>query len=307
VKTIKFCPVCGSSDAELAYSAPTTRGQDRKLWIVFECRDCGHQYLNPQPTWEELEPYYNSGYDPYDPMHDSEADDDQEIEKAQKLRLFRHIPLPTEKRLLDVGCGAGRFLRLAKKLGAFEQGVEPNEYAASVAQKQGLNVFHGTLEEFARGVGSIAKFDVITANHVVEHVPDPVATLRAMKQLLAPHGFIWIAVPNAAYPVGRALRGRWHSADLPYHLMQFTPRSMIRAGERAGLVLRHQETESIPRIVESSLGQYFRYKWMLPRRLTQPTGINRLFSHWFAKRMDARVNGEAILSEFVQKNGNDPS
>lgn len=43
-----------------------------------------------------------------------------------------------------------------------------------------------------------------------------------MKALLAPGGFIWIAVPNASYPPSKSLKGRWHSADPPYHLMQFS-------------------------------------------------------------------------------------
>lgn len=131
---------CHSRDIAQAYSAPTTRGQDRKLWSVSECRACGHQFMDPQPSWDELQPYYNEGYDPYDPMHGSEVGDAEAIREAMETGLFRHIPLPTGKRLLDVGCGAGWFVRISENLGAIAQGVEPSEYAASLAQKQGLNV-----------------------------------------------------------------------------------------------------------------------------------------------------------------------
>lgn len=253
--------------------------------------------MNPQPSWDELQPYYNEGYDPYDPSHGSDVADAEEIRLAKQTGRFRHIPLPTGKRLLDVGCGAGFFLRIAKKLGAIEQGIEPSEYAASVAQKQNLNVFCGTLQDFS--AQTEAKFDIITSNHVIEHVPNPVETLACMKRLLAPGGFIWIAVPNAAYPLSRSLNGLWHAADLPYHLMQFTPKSIIKAGEEAGLKARHQSTESIPRIVEASLGQYFRYRWKLPRTLTQETGALRPLARWYASRMDKTCNGEAVITEFV--------
>jgi 2-polyprenyl-3-methyl-5-hydroxy-6-metoxy-1,4-benzoquinol methylase len=257
--------------------------------------------MNPQPLWDELQPYYDNNYDPYDPMHGSEANDDSEVKRAELLGSFRHISIQKRTRILDVGSGAGYFLRIAKKLGAVEQGVEPSQYAANLAQKQGLNVFHGTLEDFARQDGTKNKFDIITANHVIEHVPDPVETLQTMKQFLAPGGFIWIAVPNAANQINKAIKGYWHSADLPYHVMQFSPASMLLAGERAGLKMRYQKTESIPKIVESSIGLYLRYKWKLPRRITQKLGILTPISRWYADRIDRQVNGEAIITEFIHQ------
>jgi 2-polyprenyl-3-methyl-5-hydroxy-6-metoxy-1,4-benzoquinol methylase len=299
MRNLANCPVCGSQQFRWAYSAPTTRGQDQRLWSVCECKGCGHKFMNPQPSWGDLEFYYNHAYEAYDPMHGSQAEDDREIEQAKRTGIFRHIPVPTDKRLLDVGCGAGWFLRISKKLGAIEQGVEPSEYAAKLAQKQDLRVFHGTLESYVKQAPAGALFDIITANHVMEHVPEPVETLRTMRRLLAPGGVAWIAVPNADYPICRALKGLWHSSDLPYHLMHFTPGSMAEAGHRAGLKVRRQTTESIPRNVAASLGQYLRYKWKLPRQLTQSLGLLEAASNWYAQRVDAEVSGEAILTEFV--------
>jgi 2-polyprenyl-3-methyl-5-hydroxy-6-metoxy-1,4-benzoquinol methylase len=299
VKALVKCPVCSLMDFSFAYSAPTTRGQDQRLWSVSECKGCSHQFMNPQPSWEELEFYYDKGYQPYDTMHGSQAEDDQEIEAAKRSGTFRHIPVPTGKRLLDVGCGAGWFLRIAKKLGAIEQGVEPSGYAAALAQKQGLRIFNGTLESFVQNIPAGTQFDIITASHVLEHVPAPVDTLRAMKLLLAPGGFVWIGVPNASYPICRALKGLWHSSDLPYHLMQFTPKSMAEAGRLAELKMRRQTTESIPQLVSASLGQYLRYKWKLPRRLTQKFGVLDVISERYAKYVDAKIVGEAILTEFI--------
>lgn len=255
--------------------------------------------MNPQPSWDDLEFYYNNAYEAYDPMHGSGANDEQEIERAKLTGSFRHIPLPSGMRLLDVGCGGGYFLRITAKLGAIAEGVEPSRYAAEVAWKQGLRVFHGTLESYADEAPSGTQFDIITANHVVEHVPRPVETLCEMKRLLAPGGFIWIAVPNAAYPICRSLKGLWHSTDLPYHLMQFTPASISEAGRQAGLKIRRQYTESLPRNVAASLGQYLRYRWKLPRRFTQRLRFLDAVSVWYARRADRKCAGEAILTEFV--------
>jgi SAM-dependent methyltransferase len=120
------------------FAARTSRGQDKTLWPVSEGASCDHQFMNPQPTWRELEQYYSYAYAPYDPMHGFSIDDDGEVAEAKRTGFLRHIPIPFEKRLRDLGCGGGRFLRVAKKLGAIEQGVEPSEYAAAVAKKQGI-------------------------------------------------------------------------------------------------------------------------------------------------------------------------
>jgi 2-polyprenyl-3-methyl-5-hydroxy-6-metoxy-1,4-benzoquinol methylase len=300
LKNLTNCPVCESERFSLAFSAPTTRGLDERQWLVSECGACGHQFMNPQPSQRELEFYYNSEYDAYDPMHGSEDSDDREVEQAKLTGKIRHIPLPAGLRLLDVGCGAGWFLRICKKLGAIEQGVEPSAYGSEIAQKQGLRVFHGTLEEYVEQAPTGTQFDIITANHVVEHLHDPVKTLHTMKGLLAPRGYLWIAVPNAAYPICRALKGRWHSSDLPYHLMHFTPESMAEAGSRAGLKVLRQATESMVPQVAASIGLFLRYRCFLPRRLTQHFGAPLDFaSQWYARRVDAKVNGEAVLTEFV--------
>jgi SAM-dependent methyltransferase len=255
--------------------------------------------VNPQPSWEELEFYYNSGYEAYDPTHGSTGSDDEVIEQAKRAGTFRHIPLPTGLRILDVGCGGGWFLRICKKLGAIEQGVEPSEHAADMWQKQGLRVFNGTLEQYIDQEQN-AKFDIITAHHVVEHLPDPVKTLDAMRRLLSPNGYIWIEVPNATNPICRALEGRWYSSDLPYHLMHFTPASMTEAGRRAGLKVRSQITESMPKNVAASIYLVLRYKCLLPIRLTKSCRfIFDPLSKWYAAKLDANFAGEALITEFV--------
>jgi hypothetical protein len=89
------------------------------------------------------------------------------------------------------------------------------------------------------------------------------------------------------------------TADLPYHLMQFSPLSMARAGREAGLHIRHQRTQSIPHLVEASLGQYLRYRWMIPRRMLANTKASRMLAQWYAKHADASGNGEAIITEMI--------
>lgn len=299
MKQLANCPICASSRVAFAFNAPTTRGLDDAQWSIFECTDCSHQFVNPQPTRQELQSYYSADYEAYDPTHGSSASDDEELRRAKASGKIRHIPLPSGMRVLDVGSGGGWFLRICKKLGAIEQGVELSKHAAEMARNQGLRVFQGSLDEYLAQAPSPPQFDIITANHVVEHLPDPVETLRIMKSLVAPGGFIWISVPNAAYPLCRALKGRWHSSDFPYHLMQFSPASMTQAGHRAGLKVRRQTTESLPRVVAGSLRQYLRFRFLVPQHFTERLAPMNVLARWYAQRSDANVNGEAILTEFV--------
>jgi len=300
MQQLEKCPVCQVDSIRFDYTGMTSNAKiDTRTWDVWSCKSCGHGFINPQPSWEDLEPYYSSNYVAYDPLHGSVGDDEKTVSHALAEGKHRHVPLQPGTRLLDVGCGAGFFLRVAQKLGAIVQGVEPSAHGAKLARESGISVFHGNLEAYISS-GEAGQFDVITANHVIEHVPNPVETLAMMKTLLAPGGYIWIAVPNAKYPLARKLKGLWHSTDLPWHLMQFSPESMALTGQRAGLKVRSQKTESIPRIVAGSLRLYLRYCWWLPRRLTLKIGL--IDSRWapgFARRMDQQCSGEAVITEFI--------
>ncbi len=98
------------------------------------------------------------------------------------------------KELLDIGCGSGIFIEWMTANGWNCKGVEPNKEAAQVARENKLNVFNGTLEEYALKQEDL--FSVITMHNVLEHIPNPEKTLDVAKQLLNPSGILFIKVPN---------------------------------------------------------------------------------------------------------------
>ncbi|TPQ27237.1 hypothetical protein C2U70_30885 [Bradyrhizobium guangdongense] len=253
--------------------------------------------MNPQPSWEELQPYYDHNYSAYRPTHDAAADDTSVVKEARRTGQFRDIPLRPKMRILDVGCGGGYFLHIMKILGATTKGIEPSPHGARAAKQRGIEVFNGMLEDFAKTTSE--RFDVITAHHVLEHAPDPIETLQTMKQLLAPGGVVWIEVPNAGYTLARACRGYWHSTDLPFHLMQFTPKSVALAGKRAGLEVQYQKSESKPENVAASMRLYLRFRWMIPLRVADHIWPIQPLSKIYAKRVDASLNGESVITQFV--------
>ena len=255
--------------------------------------------MSPQPSFEELEPFYHEDYSPYET--EREPIDDL-VEQASREGEFRHITIRPGIEILDLGCGGGDFLRVAAHLGARVVGVDPSPIAAQRARGQDVEVFCGTIEDYAAAHEG-RRFDVVTGSHVIEHVPQPVETLRTMKRLLKPDGFIWLGLPNAGCWAYLRLRGRWHAAGLPWHIQQFTTTSIVRAGQRAGLTARRVDTESPAHATAASLRQWLRYRLLIPERLTERIRpLNRFVAAYVSKRLDQQVAGEAILAEFVADN-----
>lgn len=290
---LERCPSCHAGRISLRYKGKTTRNPaDSAEWEVYGCHACGLGFLNPRPTWRELEPYYSSQYAAYQPSHGATASDEDVIAEARSKGTFRHIPIPEGKRVLDVGCGGGYFLRICSKLGAAVQGVEPSPVAADQARSQGFPVFNGMLDDFTTD----ERFDIITANQVLEHVPDPVATLEKMKSLLAPGGMIWLAVPNGDCIWAEKLGWQWDGADLPFHLLHFGPRSIATAAEKAGLSVKNLYTESVPWIVAYTRQKHLRTRYFIPRKLSA-LFITADRSAALGSKLDAETAGDNLIVE----------
>jgi SAM-dependent methyltransferase len=104
-------------------------------------------------------------------------------------------------------------------------GVEPGEAYAAHARAAGARVLDALPEADARG------FDAITAHHVLEHLRDPVAVLRALVARLAPGGLVYLSVPDMG-PNPRPAFDRLHFA----HVHGFVPETLDLLAARAGLV-----------------------------------------------------------------------
>jgi len=144
-------------------------------------------------------------------------------------------------RLLDVGCGNGRFLVLMRALGWEGSGVEPDPRSAAIASDHGLEVAP-SLGEARRPPGG---FDVVTMNHVVEHLDDPVAELREIRRLCAPGGLVGIATPNWAALTRRLLGRHWYALEPPRHVVLFTARTLRATVEAAGFRVVSSATRSV--------------------------------------------------------------
>lgn len=166
--------------------------------------------------------------------------DDGELEiAAERAVVLREVAeRQPSARVLDVGCGAGRFLSLARDAGLDCHGFEPNPDAAALAaEKTGAHVHSGSLSSIPH------HFDFIHLADVLEHVPDPVQMLTELRPLLGPRGTIIARGPLeanrhlflASMRARRRVRAPVQIEQPPWHLSQFTLRGWQTLYARAGL------------------------------------------------------------------------
>ena len=192
-------------------------------------KEFGYLETTPQPSLENLSRYYES--EDYISHTNSKRN---LFEKAyhiirnvslkRKLKLINTFQ-SEEKKLLDIGCGTGSFLKTAKDNGWQVSGIEPNEKARAMANKSCGNLVFNTekLQKFKN-----ESFDVITLWHVLEHLPDLEQQVSTFKKLLKPNGTLVIAVPNFKSFDALHYKSFWAAFDVPRHLWHFSRDSVSK-------------------------------------------------------------------------------
>lgn len=191
---VEHCPLCGHDHAQ---AVPFNRRTDCGVeWRYHICRNCSLVYQSPQMSDQEAADFYGGDYWKLWGQGDSPDDAQTRLQQARAEHLLGLIP-DTRKvnRLLDIGCAAGFALREAqRKFGAVAVGVEPSESFQQFCCREGFQVFRSIADLRA---SDQQRFDCITMSHVLEHLRDPLNTLRVLRrELLAPGGVLAIEVPN---------------------------------------------------------------------------------------------------------------
>lgn len=245
------CPLCGADPGPPVLEAPDPLpGPGRGLvFAVVRCPHCGLSYTNPRPSPAAIGGFYPADYHPHRRPRKME-----QSRAARPLwsRVFGRpcgerrgaLPWPGPGRLLDFGCGAGRFLKTMADRGWQVTGLDASVGAAELVRAHGLAALVGTLPHPDLRPGS---FDVVTMWHSLEHVHRPLAILREAYELLVPGGKLVVATPNLASAPFRLFGRSWFGLDLPRHLTHFTPATLTAMLETAGFrpepvrLLRHSD------------------------------------------------------------------
>jgi 2-polyprenyl-3-methyl-5-hydroxy-6-metoxy-1,4-benzoquinol methylase len=162
------------------------------------------------------------------------------VARAEGLEVMS-LPAAETGALLDVGCGNGEFIARMRSLGWTVFGVDPDITAVSYARSRGLEVSRGTISDLP----VTSRYDVITLNHVIEHVIDPVCLLDECRKRLRPTtGRLIITTPNINSLGHWWFSRHWRGLEVPRHLILFSQNGLRECVQRAGLSLCRLRTET---------------------------------------------------------------
>ena len=246
------CPNCNSEKIVAWVS-----GRDRLLRVnnqVFSykrCENCDVAFQSPRPLEGSIHVYYPKDYGPFG-----------RYETRTRLGIFGRMQglvqrtsfnaintfigrpkfeskiqkfyekLSEHPKILDFGCGSGKFLDKAMRSGCETIGMDFSEVALAQVASRGHRAF--SVDEVGWNGIADGSIKLTRMNHVIEHLYNPFAVLQRLHAKMSPGGFVHIATPNSDSKSARIYGQHWFSLDCPRHIVLFTPATLQTLVARAG-------------------------------------------------------------------------
>lgn len=214
---------------------------------VIKNKEFEHYEVSPSPKEDELKKIYEEEY--YSEVKKSYIDETLEDLQwwqtiyADKYSEFEKYIKNSDRKILDIGCGSGYFLKFGRQRGWNTVGVEPSKKASLHAIRNGSDVKNAL---FSNDLFEENSFDVVHMHDVLEHVLNPVTLIENVKYNLKNNGILCIGVPNEFNPLQNIL---WKEMDFkpwwicpPHHLNYFTPDSLTNILQKSGFDIFLKET-----------------------------------------------------------------
>lgn len=247
------CAACGSDGLQQFFDGfdwyVGATGRDERFPYV-RCSVCGTVAAEPPPSADVL----RRAYARYGPLAPERGLLERLLEPLARREARRVVAAArADGELLDVGCGAGRFLERLRAAGwrGSLRGLEPDADAARHASRAaGVPVRVGGVDALADETPELA---ALVLRHVIEHVPEPLETLETARGLLARDGVLYLGTPDARALSARVFGRFWHGYDPPRHLFAFTAPAVRRLLERAGFAVEREFWDFAPQMWTGSL------------------------------------------------------
>jgi len=209
------------------------------------------------PSDKMLQQYYDQDYWQSDQIKTSAL-----LDTLYRLRMAPIVSAIRQytnydSKILDWGCGDGSFIGLLRNFGLYCFGID--------AYKKDLNDPQISLTTIEKAEFPAGYFDIITCFHVLEHLADPLNSVKHALRLLKTGGVIIIEVPNLDSIGFQIFKRRWQPLEMPTHLNHFTPTTLRKVFEAAGKV-QIVKTEFFSRRISPSALVLSAFSFLSPRR-----------------------------------------
>lgn len=190
---------------------------------LVKCKSCKFVFCEPIPSTEELEEHYK-GYGRNDYL--SPITIKRYNELLDTFEEFRKT-----NKILDVGCGIGYFLEVAKERGWDVYGTEYTDEAIQICSSKGINMQKGILS--SRNYQN-EEFDIITSFEVIEHINNPIEELMNFYKVLRKGGLVYLTTPNFNSLLRYRLKSDYNVICYPEHLSYYTPKTLKKLFTNVG-------------------------------------------------------------------------
>ena len=221
----KNCPWCDSEKTQM------------HLWVkdlfltneafeIHECLKCGLLFTEPRPKPEEIGKYYQSE-EYYSHQENTSGFIPRIYETVKGFNLKKKYKMATKGlskgKMLEIGCGAGDFLKTMEDRGWICTGIEPSEHAKEIARKKVKAELLNTQD-----INQLKseRYDLITMWHVLEHVDNLKEEVQQLQRLLKKGGRLVLALPNFKSADAQYYKEFWAAYDVPRHLNHFCRESI---------------------------------------------------------------------------------
>lgn len=246
------CRICGSEHGHREYLAREMMFGTRETFKYFRCARCECLQIAAIP--EDIARHYPEGYYSFNGKPPSLVSLSRMniILNALRIRLTfgflgalapfistsgfvrlwaRRARIGLSDRVLDVGCGQGRYLHELARMGFSSLTGIDLFVAQDTTFVDGVKIFKKNLNELK------GPFDFIMLHHSFEHMPDPLATLKEVHRLLIPGKLALIRIPLISSLAWKKYSTHWVSLDAPRHFHLHSLTSMKLLAQNAGFVI----------------------------------------------------------------------
>ena len=234
------------------------------------CSKCGHLYLNPRPAPADLGVIYPSTYYAFSENQSGNpiVGYFRKFWEARKVASFRKTIGSGRKKILDVGCGEGRFLSILKEFGSSDWelvGMDLDRKAVERCRQRGFRAEVSRIEDFRPA----DRFDVVIMFQLIEHVEDPRVIAKQVHSILNPGGFFIVETPNpAGLDYQWFKKSYWGHYHFPRHWNLFSTDHLEKIFTQSGFRVVEAKPILSPASWVISLHNYFLDK-KFPNRLVR--------------------------------------